>query len=115
MSLTNKDILLKANAFVTSGDNEAFLSFCTEDVKWEFVGDRTLVDKEAVRAYMKDTYTEVPKFDIENLTEDGDYVTAIGKISMKNKNGKIINYAYCDFWRFSDGKMAELKAFVIEI
>lgn len=115
MSLNNKDVLLKANAAITEGDYEGFLSFCTEDTKWEFVGDKSLIGKSAVREFMKAAYTEPPKFDVENLIAEGDFVTAIGKISLKNGNGKMIDYAYCDVWRFRDGKMAELKAFVIEI
>lgn len=115
MSTDNKTILLQANAFVTAGNNEGFLSFCTDDVEWEFVGDRTLTGKAAVREYMKAVYVEPPKFNIEHLTAEGDYVTAIGKISMKDENGKMVDYAYCDFWRFRDGRMAGLKAFVISI
>lgn len=115
MNLDNKAVLLKANACVSEGDNEGFLSFCTEDLYYEFVGDKTLQGKEAVRAYMKAEYVEPPIFTVENLIAEGEYLTAIGKISMKDKNGKMIDYAYCDVWRFRDGKMAELRAFVIEI
>lgn len=115
MNLDNKDILQKANAAVTEGDNEGFLSLCTEDIRWDFVGDKTLTGKEAIRAYMKATYVEPPKFDVENLIAEGDFVSAIGKISMKDAAGKVIDYSYSDVWRFRDGKMAGLQAFVIEI
>lgn len=114
MDLTNKAILEKANAAVTEGDNEGFLSFCTDDTEWTFVGDKTLRGKEAVRQYMATAYVEPPKFMVENLIAEGEFVTAFGKISMKNENGKTVDYAYCDVWRFRDGKMFELKAFVIE-
>jgi len=115
MGLTNKATLLKANAFVTAGDNEGFLSYCTEDMHWIFVGDQELKGKEAVRAYMRKTYTEPPIFDVEELIEEGDFITVIGKISMKDKSGILVNYAYCDVWRFRDGMMAGLKAFVIAV
>lgn len=114
MNLSNKAILEKANAAVTEGDNEGFLSFCTEDTEWTFVGDKTLKGKEAVRQYMAKAYVEPPKFMVETLIAEGEYVTAIGKISMKDEDGKMVDYAYCDVWRFRDGKMAELRAFVIE-
>ena len=115
MGLSNKAILLKANAFVTAGDNEGFLYYCTEDVHWIFVGDQELKGKEAVRAYMREAYIEPPIFDVEELIAEGDFVTVIGKFSMKDQSGKLLNYAYCDIWRFRDDKMAELKAFVIEV
>lgn len=115
MNLSNKEVLIKANAFVSAGDNEIFLTYCTDDVIWDFVGDRKLQGKEAVRQYMTETYVEPPQFNVEHLIGDDNFVTAIGTISLKDKDGKLVNYSYCDVWRFRNGKMAELKAFVIEI
>ena len=112
---SNKEILATANAAVSAGDHEGFLAFCTDDTTWTFVGDQTLQGKEAVRAYMAAVYFEPPKFMVENLIAEGDFVTAIGKINLKNEGGKTVAYAYCDVWRFEHGKMAELKAFVIEL
>ncbi|WEK33887.1 MAG: nuclear transport factor 2 family protein [Candidatus Pseudobacter hemicellulosilyticus] len=114
MKLTNKAILEKANAAVTAGDNEEFLAFCTEDTEWNFVGEHVLRGKEAVREYMRKAYVEPPVFRVETLIEEGEFLTAVGQISLKNEAGKMIDYAYCDVWRFREGKMAELKAFVIE-
>lgn len=113
MTRDNKAILEKANAAVAEGDNEGFLSFCTDDTEWIFVGDQTLRGKEAVRQYMAKAYAEPPKFMVEHLIAEGEFVTALGKISMKNETGKMIHYSYCDVWRFRDGKMAGLQAFVI--
>ncbi|NQX40604.1 conserved hypothetical protein [Pedobacter steynii] len=114
MNLNHKAILEKANAAVTAGDYEGFLSFCTEDTEWIFVGDRILRGKQDVREYMATAYLEPPKFMVENLIAEGEFVTAIGKISMKNEDGIMIEYSYCDVWRFREGKMAGLKAFVVE-
>jgi len=114
MHLTNKAILEKANAAITEGDNEGFLAFCTDDTEWTFVGDQTLRGKEAVRQYMATAYVKPPKFMVEALIAEGEFVTALGKISMKDESGKMVDYAYCDVWQFRDGKMAALKAFVIE-
>ena len=113
MNLNNKTILEKANAAITVGDYEGFLSYCTDDTTWIFVGDRTLHGKDAVRAYMKMVYTEPPKFVVENLIAEGEFVTALGNITLKDKEGTMVDYSYCDVWLFRDGKMAGLKAFVI--
>lgn len=110
----NKEILTKANEAVTNGDYERFLSFSTDDVIWTFVGEERLEGKEAVRQYMSRTYLEPPIFKVDNLIAEGDFVTAVGEISIKDKNGNTDHYLYCDFWRFSNGKMAELKAFVVK-
>lgn len=115
MNLTNKEILTKANAFVTAGDHESFLAHCTDGVVWDFVGDKKLQGKDAVRQYMKETYIEPPQFDVEHLFAEGNFVTAVGTISLKDNGGKTTTYSYCDIWRFRNDKLAELKAFVIEI
>lgn len=114
MNEVNKAILQKANALIMKGDNEGFLSFCTDDTKWVFIGDKTLQGKEDVRRYMATAYAEPPKFVVENLIAEGDFLTAIGTIKMKNEQGELVDYSYCDVWRFRDGKMAELNAYVIE-
>jgi ketosteroid isomerase-like protein len=113
--MENKEILLKANALVTEGHNEGFLLFCTDDVTWEFIGDRKLQGKEAVRRHMAEVYVQPPEFEVEDVIAEADFVTVTGKISLKNEQGKIVDYAYCDVWKFRHGKMAELKAFVIEV
>ena len=114
MSKKNKAILEEANAAVARGDSEGFLAFCADDTEWTFVGDRTLKGKEAVRQYMAKTYVEPPKFSITNLIAEGDFVTALGGITLKDEDGKETHYSVCDVWRFRDGKMVELKAFVIK-
>jgi ketosteroid isomerase-like protein len=115
MAEKNKDILRQANAAVVKGDHEGFLAHCTEDMEWEFVGDRTLKGKEAVRQYMKAAYVEPPRFRVDHLIAEGDFVTALGDIEMKDETGRLVRSAYCDVWRVRDGKLAELRAFVIEI
>ena len=111
----NKKTLELANAAVTRGDHEAFLSYCTEDTKWDFVGEQVLEGKESVRRYMAETYIEPPQFKVERLIAEGDMLAAIGKISLKDKHGKMASYSYCDVWNFRDGKMHELSAYVVAI
>lgn len=115
MVKNNKATLKKANAAITAGDHEGFLNFCTDDTRWTFVGGKILRGKEMVRQWMATEYINPPKFDVKNLIGEDDYVTAIGNITMTDEEGKAVDYAYCDVWRFRDGKMAELTAFVIEM
>ncbi|MBD1865492.1 MULTISPECIES: nuclear transport factor 2 family protein [Trichocoleus] len=114
MSENNKAILEAANAAIAAGNYEGFLSFCTDDTKWTFVGDKTLNGKEAIRQYMAETYIKPPKFTVVNLIAEGDFVTAVGDITLEDADGKAAYYSYCDVWRFRGGKMVELKAFVIK-
>lgn len=109
----NKNILVSANACITKGDNEGFLAYCTEDTIWEFVGDKILDGKQAVRDYMREAYVEPPHFDVEKILEEENHVIAIGKISIKDDKGNLVSYDYCDVWQIREGKLAALKAFVV--
>lgn len=115
MSEKSKAVLVAANAAVTAGDYEGFLSFCTDDTRWEFVGEQTLRGKEAVRLWMATTYSQgPPELKVDQLIAEGDFVTAVGGVSTRGEGGEITHYSYCDVWRLRDGKLAELKAFVVE-
>ena len=114
MSEENKAILEKGNAAIDEGNYEEFLSFCTDDTVWTFVGDKTLEGKEAVRQWMAAEYVAPPKNTVANLIAEGDFLTALGEIVVKDKDGKATTSSYCDIWRFRNGKIAELRAFVIE-
>jgi uncharacterized protein (TIGR02246 family) len=114
MSDTHKAVLSQANEAITQGDYEGFLAFCTEDTEWTFVGDRTLKGKEAVRRWMAETYTQPPVFRVDRMIAEGDFVTALGEITLKDEDGKATDHSYCDVWRFRGGRMAALQAFVIE-
>ncbi|REC50193.1 nuclear transport factor 2 family protein [Chryseobacterium pennipullorum] len=108
-----KTILEKANTAVSEGDHETFLSYCTDDTRWIFTGDQVLSGKEEVRRYMKEAYREPPRFEVEHMIAEGNFVTAVGTISLL-ENGEWTDYDYCDVWRFENNLMAELKAFVVK-
>jgi ketosteroid isomerase-like protein len=111
--MTNKEILKKANQAFSEGNYEEFLTYCTEDTKWTYVGDRTLEGKDQVRAYLATAYEE-SIFEIERYIEDGENLVAMGWVKLKGEDGQIVHYLVCDVWKFRAGKMAELKAFVIK-
>jgi uncharacterized protein (TIGR02246 family) len=115
MSETNKAVLQQANAAVRAGDHEGFLSHCTDDMAWTFVGECTLNGKDAVRQYMNATYLAPPRVTVAQLIAEGDFVVAIGDIAIVDAAGRVARSAYCDVWRLREGKLAELRAFVVEL
>jgi uncharacterized protein len=114
MSTKNKEIVEKVNATFAEGGIEGFLSFCADDVVWTMVGSKSVKGKNAIREWMASMDIEPPKFTVENIIAEGDFVTAHGDMTMKDKDGKTAPYAYCDLYRFRDGKIAELSSFVIK-
>jgi ketosteroid isomerase-like protein len=115
MSVKNKEIVGKVNVAFAEGSVEGFLSFCADDVAWTMVGDKTVKGKDAIRQWMASMgHMEPPKFTVNNVIAEGDFVTAYGDMIMKDKDGKVVPYAYCDIYRFRGDKIIELSAFVIQ-
>lgn len=112
--MNHKTTLENANKAIIQGDHETFLDYLTDDIRWNFVGDQILFGKEQIGRYLEQTYRKPPKFDVENIISEGDYLTAVGKISIADAEDEWVEYRYCDIWRFENGKMAELTAFVIK-
>ncbi len=110
--MSNKEILMTANQAIHQGDYEGFLAYCTEDTKWVYVGEQTITGKDQLRHYLPTAY-EGATFTTEQYIEQGEYLTVLGKIQLKQKDGNLVRYTYCDVWHFREGKLAELKAFVI--
>ncbi|AOA73379.1 nuclear transport factor 2 family protein [Stenotrophomonas rhizophila] len=112
---SNKSVLLQANEAITAGDNEGFLSHCTDDIRWTTVGEGTLEGKEAVRQWMQSAYATPPRFTVDRLVAEDDTVVALGTIIGEGDDGEPIAVAYSDVWRFRDRKMVELNAFAIQL
>jgi ketosteroid isomerase-like protein len=110
--MSNQEILIKANNAISVGNYDEFLSFCTDDTKWTYIGDRTIIGKHELRKYIMTAY-EGSTFTTEQYIEEGNYLTVLGKITLKKADGQLVTYSYCDVWTFRNGKLAELKAFVI--
>ena len=55
-----------------------------------------------------------PELTVDHLIAEGEILTAVGVVTMAGKDGKKERFAYCDVWRLRGGKLAELRAFVIE-
>ena len=113
MSQQNKAVLQNANAAITVGDIEGFLSFCVDDIVWTRVGGDTVRATEAVRHCMLREYAEPPRFTVTRLIAEGDAVVALGNIVSKGAEGRDVHNEYCDVWHLRDAKLAELRAFVI--
>jgi uncharacterized protein len=109
----NKLALKMANEAISAGDIEGFLSFCDDGIHWVTIGGDAIQGKETVRQWMKTEYVEPPRFSVKDLVAEGDLVVALGQIETRDSDGRIVLSSYCDVWRFRNGKMVELRAFVI--
>ncbi|RJQ55878.1 MAG: nuclear transport factor 2 family protein [Desulfobacteraceae bacterium] len=114
MSAKNKEIVEKVNAAFAENDVEGFLSFCTDEIEWTMVGEKHVKGKEDIRIWLNSMDMEPPKFTVDAVIAEGDSVAAHGSMTMKDKDGKAIPYAYCDVYRIRNAKIVELISFVIK-
>lgn len=110
----NKIALQAANEAIAVGDIEGFLFFCDDDIQWLTVGEDAIQGKQALREWMKIGYAEPPRFSVTDLVAEGDLVVAVGQIETRDADGRTFLSSYSDVWRFRDGRMVELRAFVID-
>jgi ketosteroid isomerase-like protein len=115
MSQTNKEIVQRANALLTQGKTEEFVLLCADDVEWTLLAEppSKMKGREAVRGFMASSQgSEPPNFTVDNIIAEGEIVIANGDMTMKSKEGTAVPYAYCDIYRFRDGKITELLTFI---
>ncbi len=116
MNTTARHILEAANAEMAAGNPEGFLAFCTDDIRWEIVGDTLLVGKADVLAWARRTYALAPpQFTADLWIVQGNWLTVHGEITVQDALRGPVHSRYCDLWRIRDNKLAELRAFAIEV
>jgi ketosteroid isomerase-like protein len=77
-------------------------------------GEGTHTGKDSIRKFMSSMEgMEPPKFTVDGMIADGDHVACFGNMTMKDK-GEEGFYSYCDVYRFSGDKVAELRSYVVK-
>ena len=114
MSSRNKEIIEKVNAAFEDNKPEVFLDFCAEDIKWDMAGDEVRTGKQAIRDFMSSMGDmEPPKINVTAIISEGDSAACYGDMTMI-ENGTETSYSYCDVYKFSGDKIAELRSFVVK-
>lgn len=114
MSSRNKEIIEKVNASFEENKPEVFLDFCSDNIKWEMAGEESRTGKQAIREFMSSMGDmEPPKINVTKIISEGDSAACYGDMTMI-ENGTETSYSYCDVYKFSGDKIAELRSFVVK-
>jgi len=110
----NKEIIEKVNAAFEKNNPEVFLDYCAEDVKWHMAGDDVRTGKEAIREFMSSMGDmKLTSLNVTDIIAENDRAACYGDMTMDEK-GTPAAYSFCDVYRFSGEKIAELRSFIVK-
>ncbi|MEP6926718.1 MAG: nuclear transport factor 2 family protein [Ginsengibacter sp.] len=115
MTTSNKEIIRIVNEGFLENDSEKILLYVADDVHWDMPGMFTHVGKDAFRKEINnDNFVGVPTITIKTEMAEGDYVAVEGEVQCKKKDGGVFDAVFCDTYRFENGKIKEMRSYVIE-
>jgi uncharacterized protein len=115
MSQENKQLVEKLNEVWMSNDIEELFSYYADDVVWTIAGEATLNGIQAIRDFMLHSGDHVPpKLTVDKIVAEGDSVICYGDMTMGGTPDCAGTYSYCDVYTITNGKVSELRSFVIK-
>jgi len=115
MTTKNKEVIQKVNEGFVTGDTEAILSYLANDVRWDINGVLAAVGKEAFRKEVKnEAFEGTPTITVTKMIAEGDHVAAEGEAQCKKKDGGMFDAWFFDIYRLEDGKIKEMRSYVVE-
>lgn len=112
--MTNKEIIREVNKAFMAFDVETILEHVADDVRWDIPGAPSVTGKEAFASEVSKSFNG--RLEIKTTTEiaDGDYVVVEGEVESHPENGTTIKADFCDIFRLENGKIKELRFYVID-
>jgi ketosteroid isomerase-like protein len=110
---SNKQLLKKISEEFAKGNLSFFEAYLAEDIKWNILGEETIVGKEQVLELSKMAQLQsFPLIKIKNFISEGDYVVIESTGEAKTIKGKPYNQVYCDIYRFHNAKLQEITTYL---
>lgn len=111
--MDNKEIVKKAiSAFLTS-DIEAALELMADDIKMGWPGFFDLEPgKESIREFFK-SVPELISSEVYSLIAEGNKVAGNGMVVSREENGSVKNSFFCDVYQLENGKIKEIKSYMV--
>jgi len=113
--MTNIEIVRKMNDGFVEGDREKIMQHVADDVRWHVIGASTLLNKKIFKKEINNTHLiGLPTLKIKNEIEQGDWVAVEGEVQYKKIDGGIVDALFFDVYHLENGKITELRTYVIE-
>ena len=113
---TNKDVVRQYIEGFEKSDHDQILGCLTDDIRWTVFGAFRLEGKEAYDAEIENpAFTGSPNITITRMVEEDDVVMAEMLLETRRASGETMRAAMGEVFIFSHGKIAERRAYVIEL
>src|SRR5215204_3339636 len=110
---SNKQLLKKISEEFAKGNLRFSEAYLAEEIKWNILGDDTVVGKEQVLELTKMAQLEsFPVIKIKNIISEGNYVVIESTGEAKTIKGNPYNQVYCEVYRFDNEKLQEITTYL---
>lgn len=123
MSIKNKELTKMITEAFFKGNTEFILHHLAEDIQWNIVGMPVIFGKSDVIRTMElinPALAGCPDLAVKNIIAEGDYVVVessgnnYSSFVKKDTKEKQCSPAYCDVYRFKNGKIQELTTYIVD-
>jgi uncharacterized protein len=95
------------------GNTEFCLPYFSENIRWNILGEDTIIGKAEVLevSKMKDL-ENYPQISIKNIIAEGNFVVIESEGKATTKTGKPYNQMYCEVFRFENNMLEEITTYL---
>lgn len=107
--------LKKISEEFSKGNFPATYSHFSDDIIWKFIGNKTIVGKEATIAFCNQMLSEMESLKLNNINVIGENNSIVieGYCHFTNEEGKVATVEYCDVFCFEDGKIKTINSYLV--
>jgi ketosteroid isomerase-like protein len=110
---SNNQLLKKISEEFAKGNLRFSGAYLAEDIRWNILGEDTIVGKEQVLEASKMAQLQsFPAIKIKNIISEGGYVVVESTGEAKTVKGKPYNQTYCEVYRFDNEKLQEITTYL---
>ena len=98
------------NEAFSKNDQDFILNNMSEDIVWNFIGEKTIQGKEAVKEFMQPMSTvETLELELLEIITHGYSAAANGRMKIKEPSGEIKHFGFADFYVLNGMKSPKVK------
>src|SRR5215212_4646538 len=111
--MASSQLLKKISEEFAKGNLRFCEAYLAEDIKWNVLGEDTIVGKEQVLEVSKMAQLQsYPVIKIKSIISEGNYVVIESTGEAKTIKGKPYNQIYCEVFRFDNEKLQEITTYL---